>query len=49
MMVWQIWKERVHAAPPAGAASVNATGQKVCQILGITSNCNQSLPNLPKY
>lgn len=49
MMVWQIWKERVHAAPPAGAASVNATGQKVCQILGITSNCSQSLPNLPKY
>ncbi|WNG38915.1 hypothetical protein F0U61_38550 [Archangium violaceum] len=49
MMVWQIWKERVHATPPAGAASVNATGQKVCQMLGITSNCNQSLPNLPKY
>ncbi|QRK08297.1 cellulose binding domain-containing protein [Archangium violaceum] len=49
MMVWQIWKERVHATPPAGAATVNATGQKVCQILGITSNCNQSLPELPKY
>jgi chitinase len=49
MMVWQIWKERVHALPPSGAASVNATGQKVCQILGITSNCNQSIPTLPKY
>ncbi|ATB30773.1 glycosyl hydrolase family 18 protein [Melittangium boletus] len=49
MMVWQVWKERVHAAPPAGAASVNSAGQKVCQILGITSNCNQSIPNLPKY
>lgn len=48
MMVWQIWKKRVHAAPPPGAASVNATGQKVCQIRGITSHCNQSLPNLPK-
>ncbi|SET20076.1 Ig-like domain-containing protein [Stigmatella erecta] len=49
MMVWQIWKERVHMAPPAGAASVNSAGQKVCQILGITSNCNQSIPTLPKY
>ncbi|WP_257456587.1 glycosyl hydrolase family 18 protein [Archangium lipolyticum] len=49
MMVWQIWKERVHAPAPAGAASVNSTGQLVCQLLGITSNCNQSLPNLPKY
>jgi chitinase len=49
MMVWQIWKERVHMAPPSGAASVNSAGQKVCQILGITSNCNQSIPTLPKY
>ncbi|WP_395844302.1 glycosyl hydrolase family 18 protein [Cystobacter fuscus] len=49
MMVWQIWKERVHMPAPTGAASVNATGQKVCQILGITSNCNQSIPSLPKY
>jgi chitinase len=49
MMVWQIWKERVHATPPAGAASVNTTGQKVCQMLGIVGNCNQSVPNLPKY
>ncbi|ADO73087.1 Ig-like domain-containing protein [Stigmatella aurantiaca] len=49
MMVWQIWKERVHMAPPAGAATVNSAGQRVCQILGITSNCNQSIPNLPKY
>jgi chitinase len=47
--VWQIWKERVHMPPPSGAASVNATGQKVCQMLGITSNCNQSIPSLPKY
>lgn len=49
MMVWQIWKERVQATPPAGAATVNSTGQLVCQLLGITSNCNQSLPTLPKY
>lgn len=48
MMVWQVWKERVHSAPPAGAASVNATGQKVCQMLSITSNCSQSIPSLPK-
>ncbi|MDY7229089.1 carbohydrate-binding protein [Hyalangium rubrum] len=49
MMVWQIWKERVHAPAPTGAASVNSAGQKVCQILGITSQCNQSIPTLPKY
>ncbi|HYO59464.1 MAG TPA: Ig-like domain-containing protein [Archangium sp.] len=49
MMVWQIWKERVYAPAPAGAAGVNSTGQLVCQILGLVSNCNQSVPNLPKY
>lgn len=49
MMVWQIWKERVHATPPAGAAGVNATGQKVCQMLSIASDCSQSVPSLPKY
>ncbi|PTL76478.1 hypothetical protein DAT35_49350 [Vitiosangium sp. GDMCC 1.1324] len=49
MMVWQVWKERVHATPPAGAAGVNSAGQLVCQLLGIVSNCNQSIPNLPKY
>ena len=49
MMVWQIWKERVNATPPAGAAGVNSAGQKVCQILALASNCNQSIPTLPKY
>ncbi|GGJ18646.1 Ig-like domain-containing protein [Deinococcus roseus] len=48
MMIWQIWKERVHATPPAGAAGVNSAGQLICQILSITSNCSQSVPNLPK-
>jgi chitinase len=49
MMIWQIWKERVYAPPPAGAATVNSTGQMVCQMLSIVSNCNQSIPSLPKY
>ena len=49
MMVWQIWKERVHMPAPSGAATVNAAGQKVCQMLGISSDCSQSVPNLPKY
>ncbi|WP_051963386.1 Ig-like domain-containing protein [Deinococcus misasensis] len=48
MMIWQIWKERVYAPAPSGAAGVNSTGQLVCQILQITSNCSQSVPNLPK-
>lgn len=48
MMVWQIWKERVDATPPSGAATVNGTGQLVCQMLGLASNCNQSVPSLPK-
>ena len=46
MMLWQVWKERVYAKPPAGAAGVNATGQKVCQILAISSNCTGSVPDL---
>lgn len=48
MMVWQIWKERVHSAPPAGAASVNSAGKRVCEILQLGGDCNQSVPALPK-
>ncbi|PTA68543.1 cellulose binding domain-containing protein [Deinococcus arcticus] len=47
MMLWQIWKERVYAKPPAGAAGVNATGQKVCQILAVTPTCTGTVPDLP--
>ncbi|WP_328774761.1 cellulose binding domain-containing protein [Deinococcus aquaedulcis] len=47
MMLWQIWKERVYAKPPAGAAGVNATGQKVCQMLAVNANCSGTVPDLP--
>ncbi|MCX7745713.1 MAG: glycosyl hydrolase family 18 protein [Clostridia bacterium] len=47
-MIWQIWKERVHAPAPAGAASVNSAGQYVCRNLPLRGDANQVIPNLPK-
>ncbi|WP_369409098.1 cellulose binding domain-containing protein [Deinococcus arboris] len=47
MMLWQVWKERVYAKPPAGAAGVNSTGQKVCQLLVVNANCSGTVPDLP--
>jgi chitinase len=48
MMIWQIWKERVHAPATAGAASVNQAGQYICQNLPLAGTCSQAVPNLPK-
>lgn len=48
MMVWQVWKERVHAPAPSGAAGVNSAGQLVCRILAIASDCSGSVATLPK-
>jgi chitinase len=48
MMIWQMWKERVHAPAPSGAASVNSAGQYICNNLPLTGNCSMTVPNLPK-
>ncbi len=45
-MIWQIWKERVNAKPPAGAASVNSAGQFVCNNLPLAGTCSQTVPDL---
>ncbi|HEX2926947.1 MAG TPA: hypothetical protein VHP38_11955, partial [Ruminiclostridium sp.] len=47
-MIWQIWKERVYAPAPAGAATVNSAGQYVCRNLPLSGDPNQAIPNLPK-
>ncbi len=47
-MIWQIWKERVYAPAPSGAASVNSAGQYVCRNLPLAGDPNQAVPNLPK-
>jgi hypothetical protein len=48
MMIWQLWKERVHAPAPAGAATVNSASQYICRNLPLSGNCNDAVPNLPK-
>lgn len=47
-MLWQLWKQRVNAVAPAGAATENSAGQYVCQNLPLKGDCNQTIPNLPK-
>ncbi len=47
-MIWQVWKERVYAPAPAGAATVNSAGQYVCRNLPLAGDPNQAIPNLPK-
>ncbi|WP_255989146.1 carbohydrate-binding protein [Chitinolyticbacter albus] len=47
-MIWQIWKQRVHQAAPAGAATENSAGRFVCQNLPLTGNCSDVIPVLPK-
>jgi chitinase len=47
MMIWQMWKERVHAPAPSGAASVNSAGQYICRNLPLSGNCNDAVPNIP--
>jgi chitinase len=48
-MIWQIWKERVNAPAPQGAATVNSASQYVCQNLPLSGDASQTVPNLPKY
>jgi chitinase len=47
-MFWQLWKQRVHQAAPAGAATENSAGQYVCRNLPLTGDCNATIPSLPK-
>jgi chitinase len=47
-MLWQLWKQRVHQAAPAGAATENSAGQYVCNNLPLAGTCSQTIPSLPK-
>lgn len=47
-MMWQLWKQRVHMAAPAGAATENSAGQYVCRNLPLAGDCNQTIPSIPK-
>ena len=47
-MLWQLWKQRVNAPAPAGAATENSAGQYVCRNLPLVGDCNQTIPSLPK-
>jgi len=46
-MLWQLWKQRVNAVAPAGAATENSAGQYVCANLPLAGDCNQTIPTLP--
>lgn len=45
-MLWQLWKQRVNAVAPAGAATENTAGQYVCTNLPLKGDCNQTIPTL---
>ena len=46
-MFWQLWKQRVNAVAPAGAATENSAGQYVCTNLPLAGDCSQTIPTLP--
>jgi chitodextrinase len=46
-MFWQLWKQRVNAVAPAGAATENSAGQYVCANLPLAGDCSQTIPTLP--